>query len=202
MAAKLTNLTHKIAIQLHLVAESRIVWSSHSRLPVRKLFGYTLECDENVDVSSPAWRRVEVYSIPHYSQLSLFTWSFHEPGRGRRCTASPIAPPGTKQHRITFLLQQQRGKFSVKLSINSLVDPVPCSTVLQISVTQKDVAFAADYLQNFFTDLQLIIMFSLLNQLYLHNEFNNITLSTLNVHLCCVFFFSAWISSLHRQYII
>jgi hypothetical protein len=37
MAAKLTKLTHKIAIQLHLVAESSIICSSCSRRPVRKL---------------------------------------------------------------------------------------------------------------------------------------------------------------------
>jgi hypothetical protein len=37
MAAKLTRLTHKIAIQLHLVAESYTTCSSRSRRPVRKL---------------------------------------------------------------------------------------------------------------------------------------------------------------------
>jgi hypothetical protein len=37
MAAKLTKLTHKIAIQLHLVAESCTIRSSRSRRPVRKL---------------------------------------------------------------------------------------------------------------------------------------------------------------------
>jgi hypothetical protein len=37
MAAKLTRLTHKIVIQLHLVVESCTVCSSRSRLPVRKL---------------------------------------------------------------------------------------------------------------------------------------------------------------------
>jgi len=37
MAAKLTRLTHKIAIQLHVVAESYTVCSSRSRRPVRKL---------------------------------------------------------------------------------------------------------------------------------------------------------------------
>jgi hypothetical protein len=37
MAAKLNILTHKIAIQLHLVAESCTVCSSRSRRPVRKL---------------------------------------------------------------------------------------------------------------------------------------------------------------------
>jgi len=37
MAAKLTRLTHKIAIQLHLVAESYTICSSRSRRPVRRL---------------------------------------------------------------------------------------------------------------------------------------------------------------------
>jgi len=37
MAAKLTRLTHKIAIHLHLVAESCTICSSSSRWPVRKL---------------------------------------------------------------------------------------------------------------------------------------------------------------------
>jgi hypothetical protein len=37
MAAKLTRLTHKIAIQLHLVAENSAICSSRSRRPVRKL---------------------------------------------------------------------------------------------------------------------------------------------------------------------
>jgi hypothetical protein len=34
MAAKLNRLTHKIAIRLHLVVESCIIYSSHSRRPV------------------------------------------------------------------------------------------------------------------------------------------------------------------------
>jgi len=37
MAAKLTRLIHKIAIHLHLVAESCTIRSSRSRRPVRKL---------------------------------------------------------------------------------------------------------------------------------------------------------------------
>jgi len=37
MAAKLTRLTHKIAVQLHLVAESCTICSSRSRRSVRKL---------------------------------------------------------------------------------------------------------------------------------------------------------------------
>jgi hypothetical protein len=39
MAAKLTRLTHKIALQLHLVEESCNICSSRSRRPVRKLLG-------------------------------------------------------------------------------------------------------------------------------------------------------------------
>jgi hypothetical protein len=38
MEAKLIRLTHKIAIQVHLVAESCTICSSRSRRPVRKLF--------------------------------------------------------------------------------------------------------------------------------------------------------------------
>jgi len=37
MAAKLIRLTHKLTIQLHLVAESCTIWSSSSRRPVPKL---------------------------------------------------------------------------------------------------------------------------------------------------------------------
>jgi hypothetical protein len=37
MAAKVTKMTHKIAIQLHLVAQSCTICSSRSRGPVRKL---------------------------------------------------------------------------------------------------------------------------------------------------------------------
>jgi hypothetical protein len=37
MAEKLTRLTHKIAVQLHLVAEICTICSSRSRWPVRKL---------------------------------------------------------------------------------------------------------------------------------------------------------------------
>jgi hypothetical protein len=37
MAAKLTRLTHRIAIQLHLVADSCTICSSRSRRPVLKL---------------------------------------------------------------------------------------------------------------------------------------------------------------------
>jgi len=48
MAAKLTRLTHKIVIQLHIVAKSYNICSSHSRCPVRKL----------LDIPSYARRRM------------------------------------------------------------------------------------------------------------------------------------------------
>jgi hypothetical protein len=38
MEVKLTRLTHKIVIQLRLVAESCIIYSSRSRRPVQKLW--------------------------------------------------------------------------------------------------------------------------------------------------------------------
>jgi len=42
MEAELTRLTHKIVIQLHLVAESCTICSSRPRRSVRLLFGYHL----------------------------------------------------------------------------------------------------------------------------------------------------------------
>jgi hypothetical protein len=41
MAAKLTRLTHKLTIQLHLAAESCTICSSRTRRPVRKLLDIT-----------------------------------------------------------------------------------------------------------------------------------------------------------------
>jgi hypothetical protein len=49
MATKLTRLTHKIPIQLHLVAESCSICSSSSRRPVRKLLdtpSWSVTCTE------------------------------------------------------------------------------------------------------------------------------------------------------------
>jgi len=52
MSAKLTRLTHKIVIQLHLVAESSTICSSRSRRPVRKLLD-TSYYVVNASYSSP-----------------------------------------------------------------------------------------------------------------------------------------------------
>jgi len=54
MAAKLPRLTHKIAIQLHLVAESCTICSSCSRRPVQKLLhtlSYSTEMPSLIPVS-------------------------------------------------------------------------------------------------------------------------------------------------------
>jgi hypothetical protein len=47
MAAKLTRLTHKIAIELHLVAESCTICSYRSMLPVRKYTYIVCVCVTN-----------------------------------------------------------------------------------------------------------------------------------------------------------
>jgi hypothetical protein len=49
MVAKLTRLTHKIAIQLNLVVGSCTICSSHSRQPVQKLLD-TLLYDHNLGI--------------------------------------------------------------------------------------------------------------------------------------------------------
>jgi len=53
MAAKLTRLTHKITIQLHVVAESYIICSSRARRPVRKL----------LDTHSYLYYRRKIFSL-------------------------------------------------------------------------------------------------------------------------------------------
>jgi hypothetical protein len=59
MVAKLTRLTHKIAMQLHVLTESCIIYSARSRLPVRKLLG-TPSYGRFGSHSELTWRRVEV----------------------------------------------------------------------------------------------------------------------------------------------
>jgi hypothetical protein len=61
MASKFTRLTHKIAIQLNLVAESCTICSSHSRRPVRKL----LDTPSYIEV------RCVAYGLPWLNKDSL-----------------------------------------------------------------------------------------------------------------------------------
>jgi hypothetical protein len=62
--AKLTRLTHKIAIQLHVVAESSTICSSRSRRPVRKLLD-TPSCTTTLHegVKLPMSYRVSLKSV-------------------------------------------------------------------------------------------------------------------------------------------
>jgi len=64
MAAKLTRLTHKIAIQLHLVAESYTICSSRSRWSVRKIL------DTNSYTSSDIC--VYRYLYPHSAKCRYY----------------------------------------------------------------------------------------------------------------------------------
>jgi hypothetical protein len=66
MAAKLTRLTHKITIQLHLVAESCTNCSTRSRRPVRKL----------LDTLSDGLEKHYVVRYFQNSKLILMTFIF------------------------------------------------------------------------------------------------------------------------------
>jgi hypothetical protein len=66
VAAKLTRLIHKIAIQLHLVLESCTICSSRSRRPVRKLLG----------TPSRARARVCVHTHTHTRPVPIYLLAF------------------------------------------------------------------------------------------------------------------------------
>jgi len=51
MTAKLTRVTHKIAIKLHLVADSCTICSSRSRRQVRKFWIHPRICDTRVYIT-------------------------------------------------------------------------------------------------------------------------------------------------------
>jgi hypothetical protein len=63
IATKLTKLTHKIAIQLHLLAKSCTIHSSRSRRPVRKL----------LDTHLFAYGRIDMTSQLHFRFLLIFS---------------------------------------------------------------------------------------------------------------------------------
>jgi len=90
MAAKLTRLTHKMAIQLHLVAESCTISSSGSRRPVRKLLdtasysgsshlfwnnaGDTFLNQANIVTLSPVQASQHLSSFRRYTTLHLMQY--------------------------------------------------------------------------------------------------------------------------------
>jgi len=65
MAAKLTRLTHKIAIQLHLVAESCTICSSCSRRPVRELLDTPsyIMCFESQSYEGRSESDIRIYDV-------------------------------------------------------------------------------------------------------------------------------------------
>jgi hypothetical protein len=74
MAAKLTIQTHKIAIQLHLVAESFTIYSSHSTRQVRKLLDNPRNSDEYrsyIGVSAKDIIRILNYYLPNTGSPSM-----------------------------------------------------------------------------------------------------------------------------------
>jgi hypothetical protein len=75
MAAKLTRLTHNIAVQLHLVAESYTICSSRSKRPARKLLDTLSYVQEVILGEKTAWE-----------QEFEFMWVQYE-----RCGGSPDA---------------------------------------------------------------------------------------------------------------
>jgi hypothetical protein len=72
-AAKLTILTHKTAIQLHLVAESCTICCSRSRRPVRKLLVTPLYFDKVVVLGEVNNVFIYVKSIPLTALWTLIT---------------------------------------------------------------------------------------------------------------------------------
>jgi hypothetical protein len=70
MAAKLIRLTHKIAIQLHLLAESCTICSSRSRQPVRNLLDKPSKCSHETLPRVPFW--AEEWSKNEYAEEPEF----------------------------------------------------------------------------------------------------------------------------------
>jgi hypothetical protein len=89
MAAKLTRLTHKIAIQLHLVAESCTICSSHSWQPFQKfldttscarlikielnMFYVDCGCWGNPPLKNSHWRIQRNHTKLQFSIMNLWT---------------------------------------------------------------------------------------------------------------------------------
>jgi hypothetical protein len=74
MAAKLTRLTHKIAIQLHLVAESCIICSCRSRRPVRKLLIIPSYVHSKTELEYRVNQRILEQFYPSYKIGAFLSW--------------------------------------------------------------------------------------------------------------------------------
>jgi hypothetical protein len=83
MAAQLTRLTHKIAILLHLVAESFTTCSSRSRQPVRKLLDTPSYMQYPCNIAHQTSRWSNMYKVKsqrltkcraHHRGVAIFQW--------------------------------------------------------------------------------------------------------------------------------
>jgi hypothetical protein len=74
MAAKLTRLTLKLLIQLHLVAESCTIYSSRSRRPVRKLLNTSSHFHiwSRIRTHDPSLRAIQDHT--EFSLLLISSW--------------------------------------------------------------------------------------------------------------------------------
>jgi hypothetical protein len=97
MAAKLTRLTHKIEVQLHLVTESCTICSSRSRRPVRKILdnpriifretvhvfrGLRLHSTTRTNIRVPEWISTQHFSVHGPRQLSGIALGYELDVRG------------------------------------------------------------------------------------------------------------------------
>jgi len=76
MVAKLTRLTHKIAIQLHVVAESCTICSFHSRQPVQKLLKTPLYHKSRMAFPLLHFKSCSV-TLLHSNLLCCLMWNFY-----------------------------------------------------------------------------------------------------------------------------
>jgi hypothetical protein len=92
MAAKLTRRTHKIAIQLHLVAESCTICSSRSWRPVRKHLdtpSYTFCCTV-LTTSLSKYRFLQKIKGTRKTRHSISNDSSHQRARTMSCHATKL----------------------------------------------------------------------------------------------------------------
>jgi len=72
MATKLTRLTHEMAIQLHLIADSCTICSSRARWPVRKLLDTLSQVYRYLQQNrSSNFMAIPVYLVNGVSQIKM-----------------------------------------------------------------------------------------------------------------------------------
>jgi hypothetical protein len=101
MVTKLIRLAHKIAIQLHLVAESCTICSSRFRRPVRKLL------DTPSYVRGVNIRLVFCDSLSHYKAFKLFSVPLHSEML-TSCIRVPVDHYSTMLYHLILLCRVKR----------------------------------------------------------------------------------------------